>query len=583
MTRVYVDDTGKRLALGPELGRGGEGVVYDLRGTALAAKIYHRPAEPAKADKLEAMVRLRAPALSKFSAWPERRILDPTGRHTWGIVLPKVLGHHAIHELYSPADRKVEFPFADWTFLVHVARNCAAAFEAIHAAGHVVGDVNQGGVFVSKQGTITLIDCDSYQIADGARLFTCDVGVPHFTAPELQGQAFRGLHRTPEHDGFGLAVLVFHLLFMGRHPFVGRYVGAGDMPVERAIKEGRFAYGADAGRVQMTPPPHSLGLSQVPPEIAELFERAFRPPMGPTHRPSATDWLQALERLKRSIVACSQRRGHKFAAGGTNVCPWCDIVHAGGPDLFVSAQVLVRIAATPKASSFDLALFWREIEALPPPMPTQPRAPVSMPKPTPAIPRDELAWAWATVTIGVSAVLLGGVSLLMTTTVGTFTFQMFGALLASGWFVMRVKSPYAELRASVRTELQAAARDVQQAVVEWQLRTGALAQAFVEKREAIRGISFDYERHLDAFRREEADLVAHHRPAADRAALAGRRATTLASFEQALVAGLEELKQLQASGDQITAASDYRFQAAMERQQEAASAVTGLPFPVWAA
>jgi hypothetical protein len=46
---VFVDDTGTRLQLGPELGRGGEGIVFDLPGTPLAAKIYHRPAEPAKA------------------------------------------------------------------------------------------------------------------------------------------------------------------------------------------------------------------------------------------------------------------------------------------------------------------------------------------------------------------------------------------------------------------------------------------------------------------------------------------------------------------------------------------------------
>ena len=384
MAVAFVDDAGARLQLGPELGRGGEGTVFDLPGTPLAAKIYHRPAEPAKAAKLEAMVRLRAPALSAFSAWPERRILDHGGTHTWGILLPKVLDHRAIHELYSPADRKIEFPFADWTFLVHVARNCAAAFEAIHAAGHVVGDVNQGGVFVSKQGTIMLIDCDSYQIADGARLFTCDVGVPHFTAPELQGQSFRGLQRTPQHDAFGLAVLLFHLLFMGRHPFAGRYLGKGDMPVERAIKEGRFAYGPHADRVQMTPPPHSLRLSQVPDEIAGLFERAFRLPGGPHARPNATDWLHALERLKGSIVACPQRRAHTFASRAS-ACPWCDIARAGGPDLFVSAQVLVQIEASP--TTFDLALFWRDVEAVPPPMPTWPRADVGPAKAGAADPR----------------------------------------------------------------------------------------------------------------------------------------------------------------------------------------------------
>ena len=587
MAVAFVDDTGKRLQLGTELGRGGEGTVFDLPGTPLAAKIYHRPAEPAKAAKLEAMVRLRVPALSAFSAWPEQRILDPGGTHTWGILLPKVLDHHAIHELYSPADRKIEFPFADWTFLVHVARNCAAAFEAIHAAGHVVGDVNQGGVFVSKQGTITLIDCDSYQIADGARLFTCDVGVPHFTAPELQGQSFRGLQRTPQHDAFGLAVLVFHLLFMGRHPFAGRYVGRGDMPVERAIKEGRFAYGLHADRVQMTPPPHSLRLSQVPDDIAGLFERAFRLPAGlqasPQARPTATDWLEALERLKRSIVACPQRRGHTFAAVGTSVCPWCEIASAGGPDLFVSAQILVHVAGSPAGPSFDLAMFWRNIEAVPPPMPTWPRAEARPPQLVPPIPEDELAWAWAAVTVGVSAVLVFFVSFLMTTRFGSFSFQMFAAILGSAWFVMRVKSPYAELRAELRLELTTASIEVEQAAQEWRMRTGAVAQAFADKREEIRAISADYEGRLHAFQKEEADLVATQRPAAERTTLRKRRAAMLGSMEQSLRDRFDELEQLHVESAKVAAAAEHRFRFAVERQHDAASAVTALPFPKWAA
>ncbi len=583
MAVVFVDDTGKRLVLGPELGRGGEGTVFDLPGTTLAAKIYHRPAEPAKAEKLEAMVRLRAPALSKFSAWPERRILDASGRHTWGIVLPKVTGQRAIHELYSPADRKVEFPFADWTFLVHVARNCAAALEAIHAAGHVVGDVNQGGVFVSKQGTITLIDCDSYQIADGERLFTCDVGVPHFTAPELHGQSFRGLQRTAQHDAFGLAVLVFHLLFMGRHPFAGRYLGAGDMPVERAIKEGRFAYGAHAERMQMTPPPHALRLARVPETIAALFERAFRLPFGRTNRPTATEWLLALEPLKQSMVACPQRRGHKFAAGGSSVCPWCEIAQSGGPDLFVSTQILVRVEASATAAGFDLAVFWREVDAVPPPMPTWPRAEMAPPRPVPSIPDDEMAWAWATVTMGVSAILVAAVSLLMTTRLGVYTFQMFAAALGSGWFVMRVKSPYAELRAGVRLELQAASQEVDQALAEWQMRTGAVSQAFIDRREEIRAISFDYERRGHAFRKEEADLIAANQSAAERAALGRRRAAMLGTIEQTLMARLDELKQLHANGEQVAAAAEQRFRFATARRHEAEVAATALPFPKWAA
>ena len=43
------------------------------------------------------------------------------------------------------------------------------------------------------------------------------------------------------HDAFGLAVLIFQILFMGRHPYSGHFLGSGEMPIERAIREHRFA------------------------------------------------------------------------------------------------------------------------------------------------------------------------------------------------------------------------------------------------------------------------------------------------------------------------------------------------------
>src|SRR5215203_2132349 len=45
------------------------------------------------------------------------------------IVLRRVTDHREIHHLYIPAHRKIEFPRADWLFLIDGARNCAAAFE----------------------------------------------------------------------------------------------------------------------------------------------------------------------------------------------------------------------------------------------------------------------------------------------------------------------------------------------------------------------------------------------------------------------------------------------------------------------
>lgn len=159
--------------------------------------------------------------------------------------MPKVAGRDPIHMFYSPAHRRQSRPNIAWDFLLYVARNVAAAFETLHTHGHVLGDVNQGNVMVGADSKVILIDCDSYQINASGILHLCEVGVSHFTPPELQGlQSFRGVKRSANHDNFGLALLIFHLLFGGRHPFSGvpQKDAAGEA-LESDIKAFRYAYG----------------------------------------------------------------------------------------------------------------------------------------------------------------------------------------------------------------------------------------------------------------------------------------------------------------------------------------------------
>ena len=73
---------------------------------------------------------------------------------------------------------KAAFPDASWAFLVRTARNLAAAFDVVHRHGHVIGDVNQGNVVVSRKATVRLIDCDSFQVTHLGHTYPCRVGVP---------------------------------------------------------------------------------------------------------------------------------------------------------------------------------------------------------------------------------------------------------------------------------------------------------------------------------------------------------------------------------------------------------------------
>jgi DNA-binding helix-hairpin-helix protein with protein kinase domain len=350
------DGSGRPVLFGRELGKGGEGYVREVAGDPrTVAKVFHAVPPPLKVEKLSLLPSLATPDLLSVSAWPTGILAERPGGNLRGILLPRVAGRE-IHFIYSPAQRRQHFPKSDWSFLVHVAMNAAAAVETIHSDGYVIGDLNQGGFFVSDDGTVRLIDCDSFQIKHNGRIYRCDVRVPHYTPPELQAADLKKIDATVEHDSFGLGVLVFHLLFMGRHPFAGRYLGAGDMPIERAISERRFAFSDARLSYQMDVPPYAPTLQLVPPRLANLFERAFRGEA--QNRPLASEWYGQLRSLKSSLRKCANGQSHVFSVHLTD-CPWCELERAGVPPLFILETVTFDFD-----SGFDLPVFWREVEQL---------------------------------------------------------------------------------------------------------------------------------------------------------------------------------------------------------------------------
>lgn len=381
------------MPLGSELASGGEGIVYHVAtgvspvggggttgetpvATGFLAKLYHATPDAARVEKLRWMVGEQTPELCRFAAWPTATLHDAPGGLLVGFLMPRFDGFKPIHTLYSPAHRRSSFPQADWSFLVQTAMNCASAFDTIHTRQYVIGDVNQSNLLVSRQALVCLIDCDSFQVQAGSRLLRCEVGVGQYTPSELQGKSFREVVRTPNHDRFGLAVLLFHLLFMGRHPFAGRFFGPGEMPLERAIEEFRFVYSEAGSDSQMGPPPFSLPLRAVSPELGRLFERAFdRGADRPDARPTPAEWHEALRAFQAALRPCSREPGHKVPPHAAE-CPWCGIIKAGGPNFFLGVG-LVGIAFKVERAVLDE--IWKRIEGLsarrfalqPPTAPTQ--------------------------------------------------------------------------------------------------------------------------------------------------------------------------------------------------------------------
>jgi len=309
----------EQYVTGRELGRGGEGTVYELQNnSSLVLKKYNEPLTPTQVAKLAYMVSIRSATIEAYAAWPTGLAMDDAGT-VCGFVMKKLIGYVPLHMIFSPMDRKRMFPDKGYNFLVHVARNLATAFHNLHEAGLVVGDVNEGNILISAGGLVSFIDCDSFQIKERDSYYYCEVGVPRYTPPELLSErTFEHVVRTVNTDSFSLGVLLFQLLFLGRHPFAGKNKTAKDIDEETAIRQHEFAYSLENKRKKLHPPNDSFAITNLPDGLVALFHQAFEQ----LQRPVPALWVKALDNLLGEMTTCDESRLHTYPAQ-MQECPWC--------------------------------------------------------------------------------------------------------------------------------------------------------------------------------------------------------------------------------------------------------------------
>lgn len=416
------------LRLGAKLGDGGEGIVFALSDRDdVVAKIYHQTPDQAKQTKIREMVQCGDTKLLNFTAWPVEALTEKKSGKVAGFLMPKVSGMTPLHEVYSPAHRRQDHPEWGWNFLVFVARNLAAAFNSVHEHGHVLGDVNQGNAFVSAKSKVVLIDCDSYQINFHGHKHLCEVGVPHFTPPELQSSSsFKGVVRTPNHDNFGLALLIFHILFGGRHPYAGVPLrdGVGDS-LEDNIKNFRFAYSPTAASRHIAPPPKALSLSLVPSGVARMFDIAFTEEGRDRSRPTAKQWVDALDHVRGNLEVCSGHRNHHYLKG-LGACPWCSLEGVGV--IYFAYQVVGGNNSVVFAG--DINKLWSAIQAIR--LPEGIRLPIGPSHPQQARPKPDVGLAdWERLLIN-TAIVSGVIAMCVVLPQAFFIWMFVGWLMVAG-------------------------------------------------------------------------------------------------------------------------------------------------------
>lgn len=233
---ILISSTGRRFCLKKQLAKGGEGAVFLTDDPTLVIKVYHQP-EALLEKKLLCMIKHplepKADGVHLLIAWPQAVVYE-NGSFV-GYAMPFVKDTHPIYVVARNNERHSNdchevFPNYDWRYSLLVAYHLAWTVNYIHQHNYIVGDMNSNNIVIHGDGTITILDVDSFDITDpdtGTR-YPCNVGICEFLAPELQGRDLRRANFTKHTDEFALAVHIFILLMGNCHPFTLRPLQPGE-------------------------------------------------------------------------------------------------------------------------------------------------------------------------------------------------------------------------------------------------------------------------------------------------------------------------------------------------------------------
>jgi DNA-binding helix-hairpin-helix protein with protein kinase domain len=302
--RLLRDAADRPLQLGKEIGRGGEGRIYQTVSPAhagLVAKVWDPglDRDPSVLAQLQTLTR---------RGWP-----DPTGHPRvatlHGIfsdaaaapagVLLAALPQEALElaEVLTNADRHLAGFSVSLRWQMRMLARLSDVVARAHAERWVIGDLGPRNFAVlPDSGRVTAFDIDAWQpLRDAApRRIAEDVLSPEAAAS--------GDYRpTMEGDRWSLGITIALVLLNGRHPFDGVPLGESEGQVRANVIAGHNVLLGGGLR----PTPDAPSIRQFAPRTRTLFEQLLERGAAPfKERPTALAWTAALRDDERELTRC---------------------------------------------------------------------------------------------------------------------------------------------------------------------------------------------------------------------------------------------------------------------------------------
>ena len=280
----------QQLRLLEELGAGGEGSVYktNLSGN-LVAKIY----KPEKITRLryeKLKLMLTKDINCEGVCFPLALILNRDNVFV-GYLMRAASGRDLGKSVFMPMLLKKYFPTWSRIDTVQLCVTILKKLKYLHDRNVILGDINPYNILVVSPTEVYFVDTDSYQVEG----FVCPVGMPLFTAPEIQHHKDYNFLRTLGNENFAVATLLFMIMHPGKPPYAMQD-GAG---IVENIANGEFSYPLGERKTGKVPKgPWRYCWSHLTYKLKEAFYETFWRD-GIKHsekkRPGTGHWLRLFE------------------------------------------------------------------------------------------------------------------------------------------------------------------------------------------------------------------------------------------------------------------------------------------------
>lgn len=249
-----------------EIGRGGEGAIYETSGPYVAKIFKAESLTRRRLAKLELL--LNKPLSYEGICAPVYPVDNGNGERV-GYLMPKAAGRELQRSLFIKPLFQRCFPEWKKRDTVQLCLTILDKIRYLHSMNIIMGDINPANILVQSPGEVYFVDVDSYQVGE----YPCPVGTINYTAPEIQGRAFSTFLRSFGNEHFAVATLLFMIMLPGKPPYSQQ--GGGE-PAEN-IKAMDFSYPFGEASNGKTPEgPWRYIWSNLTYEIKGAFYHTFR-------------------------------------------------------------------------------------------------------------------------------------------------------------------------------------------------------------------------------------------------------------------------------------------------------------------